>query len=129
MKHLITEQWRKEVEARFQRALSSAVKERNNSINLIAKLESSDYITHTSDATQNESGYGDLTKSVKNIICLVSGDFDRNDIIRALSYHSNTNSMDTCLHQLIKQGFIKVVNEGSGRRSAKYRKIKTEFKD
>lgn len=70
--------------------------------------------------------YGSLTAEVKHQISLMPKRFTKKDLAKSLNRDVSYNSIDGCLKRLKKQGVIKMVVKGSGRRPNKYSKIINE---
>ncbi|MBN1975562.1 MAG: hypothetical protein JW787_18130 [Sedimentisphaerales bacterium] len=77
--------------------------------------------TTTIEQSQAE-GYGSLTKNVKRAISQFPGIWDKNDIMASIG-KVDDGSLAGCFNRLIKQRYIEIVQKGSGRRPATYRKI------
>ncbi len=134
-------QLKEQVEQKYQNAILMAETERNEAIQAIeivwrmlkgdttevARPDSEPLFKSTRRATKQVNGYGSLTSTVKHLIDTMPKRFTKNDIRKALSKELDRdiayNSLDGCVRRLKKQGLIKIVLKGKGRRPNKYSKV------
>lgn len=128
-------QLKRQVEEKYQKAVSLAEKERSEGLKAIETVWNmlGDGETTSPDNHENNlnvpdgkmsslKAYGSLTTNVKKALNNLPEVFDKNDILAFLGYEVNENSMSGCLYRLEHQRFIVKVEPGAGRRPTKYKK-------